>query len=108
MVNYPNISSLNSNSGISGLLALPNASYPNFWTAILAGIWLVLTLGMYFKEKGLNGRGNILSAAAVSALACIVLATLGSLVRIFTVDTLITVVVFGLLIIVIWLFSGRN
>ena len=108
MVDYPNLSSLNSGSGINGLLALPNASYPNFWTVILAGIFFVLALGMFFREKSLNGRASLLSAAAVSAFACMFLATLGSLMRIFTVDTLVNVLVFGLLIIVVWLFSGGD
>lgn len=108
MVDYPNLSSLNANAGIDGILALPNASYPNFWTVILGGIFVVLTLAMFFREKSINGRGNMLSGAAVSAFACIVLATLGSLMRIFTVDTLVNVIVFGLLIIVFWLFSGGD
>ena len=108
MVDYPDLSSLNNGSGIGGLLALPNASYPFFWTLVLGGIFIILALAMYFREKSINGRGNLLSAAAVSSLACIVLATLGSLMEIFTVETLVPVVVFGVLIIVVWIFSTRH
>lgn len=89
-------------------MALPNASYPFFWTIILAGIWILLSLTMYFREKSLRGVGNVLSSMAVSALACIMLATLGSLFGIFTVATLVPVIVFAVLIIVIWLFSSKQ
>jgi putative exporter of polyketide antibiotics len=108
MVDYPNLSSLNSNSGIGGLLAFPNAIDPLFWTVILTGIFSVLTLTMYFREKSLTGRGNLLSSAAVSSLACIMLAVLGSLLEIFTVETLVPIAVFGILIIVVWIFSNKN
>jgi hypothetical protein len=108
MVDYPDLSSLTNNSGIEGLLQLPNASYPYFWTLILGGIFFVLTLTMYFREKSLRGTGNILSSAAVASLACIVLAGLGSLLEIFTVETLVPVIVFGLLIIAVWIFSTRH
>lgn len=108
MVEYPDLSSLNNASGIGGLMSLPNASYPWFWTTILAGIWIIIALTTYFREKSLKGVGNLLSSLAVSALACIILATVGSLFGIFTVETLVPVAVFGAVIIVIWLFSSKN
>lgn len=107
MVEYPNISSLNNNSGISGLLALPNASFPLFWTTIIGGIFIILTFTMYFSEKSLKGRGNMLSSMAVSSLACIFLAGLGSLFGIFTVTTFIPILVFGIMIIVVWIISVK-
>lgn len=108
MVEYPDLSNLSNTSGIEGLMSLPNASYPWFWTTILAGIWIIISLTTYFREKSLNGRGNLLSSMAVSALACIILATVGSLFGMFTVETLVPVAVFEVVIIVIWLFSSKN
>ena len=106
MVDYPDLSSLGNSSGIDGLLTLPNASFPFFWVTILAGIWLIITFALYYGEKSSKGRGNLLSSAGVSAFACITLATIGSLFGLFTVTTLVPVIVFGILVIAIWLFSS--
>lgn len=107
MVDYPNLTSIQNDSNIATLLALPNASNPFFWTVILGGVFIILSLTMYFREKSLTGRGNLLSSSAVSALACIVIAVFGSLINIFTVETLVPVLVFGLVIIVSWIFSSK-
>ena len=102
---YPDLSNLSNTSGISGLLTLPNASYPFFWTIILAGIFIILSSTMYYREKALKGVGNLLSSMAVSSFACIVLATFGSLVGIFTVTYLVYIAVVGIVIIALWIFS---
>lgn len=107
MVEYPNLSSLNDNAGIGGLLALPNASYPWFWTTIIGGIFIILSLTLYYSEKSLKGRGNFLSSMAVSSLACIIISVLGSLFGIFTVETLVPVLVFGIMIIAVWIISTK-
>lgn len=107
MVDYPDLSSLGNTSGIDDLLTLPNASFPFFWTTILAGIWLIISLSLYYGEKSLKGRGNLLSSMGVSAFACIVLATLGSLFGLFTLTTLVPILVFGILVIAIWLISSK-
>lgn len=108
MVEYPDLSSLSNNSGIEDLMALPNASFPWFWVTILAGIFLILTLSLYYREKEERARGSLLSAAAVSSLACIVLAVIGSLFGLFTLETLVPVIVFGILIIAVWFMSARS
>jgi hypothetical protein len=105
MVDYPNLSSLGNGSDIGDIMALPNASYPWFWVVVLMGVWLIVSLSIYFKEKGMIGRSSLLSAMAIASLPCMMLATLGSLFGVFTLTTLLPVLVFGLLIIVIWIFS---
>lgn len=107
MVDYPDLSSLSNSSGIEALIALPNASYIWFWPTILAGLFVIFTLAMYFGEKSLKGTGNAFSAAAISALACIMLAVLGSFLGMFTVVTLVPIVVFGVVIIAIWIMVGK-
>ncbi len=102
---YPDLSNLNNNSNIGDLLAIPNASYPFFWSWILIGVGLLITLSLYFREKESNARGNLLSSAAVASLVVIVIATLGSIVNIVTFTALVPILVFGLLIIAIWFFS---
>lgn len=108
MVNYPDLSNVTNSSGVEGLIALPNASYPFFWTLILAGIWVIVSGTLYFTEKNLNGRGNLLSSMAVASLGCILLAILGSLIGMFTLTTLVPVMVFGLVIIAVWIISGQR
>lgn len=106
LVDYPDLSSLNNDSGITGLLALPNASYPWFWTLIIVGIWAIITFTLYFSEKSIKGRGNMLSCASISSLSCIILSLLGSLLGILTVVTQVPIIVFCVIIIVIWIFSN--
>lgn len=108
MVNYPDLSNITNGSGIGDILALPNASFPWFWTLILGGLWIILSSILYYSDRRLDGRGNLLASMAVAALACIIVATLGSLLGIFTVDALITITVFGLLIIVAWIIFPKN
>ena len=106
-VDYPDLSSISNNSNIGSFLSLPNSSYPFFWTWLIFGIFVILTLSLYFKEKAKIGKGNLLSSAAVSSLAIVILATLGSLIGLFTIKTLIPIIVMSLVIIIVWIFSKK-
>lgn len=107
MVTYPDLSSLNNGSGISGLMALPNASYPFFWAWVMGGIWIIMVLTMYFKETEKFGKSNILSSMAAASLAIIILSAIGTVLTIISVDIMITILVLGLVIIAIWFFSSK-
>jgi uncharacterized membrane protein len=102
---YPDFSNLSENGSVSDLLSLPNASYPFFWTWIMAGLFLIITLSLYFRERQLKGVGNILSSMAVSSLAVIMLSLVGTLIGILTITTVLPILVFGIVIIAIWIFS---
>lgn len=104
---YPNLSSLSNSTGIGGLLSLPNSSFPWYWTLMLVAVGIILTMTMYYRDKSLQGRGNILSSLAVASLACIVLGVLGSLLGLFTVVTLVPIIVFCVLIVAVWVISGK-
>lgn len=106
MVSYPDLSNL-SGGGIGELLALPNSSYPFYWALIMIGIWIIISFSIYFKEKSLLSRGNLLSAMAVSAFAVIMLSTIGTLFDIMTLTVFLPLLVGGLVIIAIWIFSGK-
>lgn len=104
MVEYPN---LNDFSGSLGeLLSLPNASYPFYWLLIMVGLWIIISLTIYFKEKADLGKGNLLSAMAVSAFAIIILSTVGTLFNIITLAIFLPLLIGGLTIIAIWIFSS--
>ncbi len=102
MVDYPDLSSLTNSSGIGGLLSLPNASYPYFWAWILGGLWVIITLTTYIKEKDKIGKGRILSSMAVACLAILFLGTIGTVLGIVSVDIMVYILVFSLIIIGLW------
>lgn len=108
VVEYPDLSNLGDDSGIAELMALPNSSLPFYWALILVGIWVIISLSMYFKEKADGKPGNLLSGMAVSALAVIMLATLGSLFNIISLTVLLPLIVGGLTVIAFWIFSGSS
>ncbi len=107
MVDYPDLSSLDSGSGIAGLMSLPNSSYPYFWAWILSGIWVIMVLTMYFKEVEKVGKAKILSSMAVASFAILVLSTIGTVLTIISVEIMVNILVLSLIVIGIWLFSGK-
>ena len=106
MVEYPDLSSLSEGGGIAELMALPNASYPFYWVIIMVALWIIITLTMYFKEKEISTRGNLLGAMAISAFAIIMLSTIGTLFNILTLPIYLPLLIGGLVIIAIWIFSS--
>ncbi len=108
MVNFPDLSSLSNSSGIGEFLSLPNASYPYFWAWIIGGIWMIITMTLYFKEKEKKGFGNILSSMAVSCFAVLVLSLIGTIVGFISVEIMIYILVLGFAIIAVWFFSGKK
>jgi len=107
MVNYPDLSNLNSSSNIGNLLALPNASYPFFWAWILGGFWFIITSTLYFVEKEKTGRGRILASMSISSFTIITLAIIGTLFGIITLEIMIYLLVINLIIIGVWFFSTK-
>jgi len=107
MVNYPDLSNLNNQSGIGGLMSLPNSSYPFFWAWILGGIWVIISLTMYFSEKEKIGRGKILSSMSVASFVIVLLSTIGTILGIVSVDIMIYILVISSIIIGIWWFSVK-
>ncbi len=105
MVNYADLGNLSENATIGELMALPNNAYPYFWAWIIGGIWLIMALSMYFSQKEKIGKTNFLSPLAISSFACIILSAIGTLVGIISLEIMIYVLVFGLLIIVVYFFS---
>jgi len=105
MVTYPDLSSLSSNQTIGSLLALPNASYPFFWAWILGGIWTIITLTLYFKEKERIGRTRILSDMSVASFATLILALIGTLVGFVPMTIMVYTLTLSVVIIAIWFFN---
>ncbi len=107
MVDYPDLSSLSNDSGIAGLMSLPNASYPYFWAWIMGGIWAIIVLTMYFQEVEKTGKAKMLSSMAVASLAILLLSTIGTVLIIISTEIMVVILVLSLIIIAIWFFSSK-
>lgn len=107
MVEYPDLSNLNNDSGIAGLMSLPNASYPFFWAWILGGIWIIIVLNLYFKESEKLGKAKILSSMAVASFAILLLSTIGTVLTIVSTEIMVNILVLSLMVIGIWFFSSK-
>jgi len=108
MVSYPDLSSLSDNPTIGDFLALPNASYPFFWAWILGGIWIIITLSLYFSEKDRKTVESMLASMAIGCFAALILCVLGTIVGFVSLEIMIYALVFGIGIIAVWLFTTRK
>lgn len=105
-MSYIGLESLNDTS-VAGIMSFPLTGDYYFYAKILFGIWLIIGLGFFFEEKKRLGKGNMLSSLAVSSLAIIVLAVIGSLFDIITQEVFVSTIVLGLIFIFIWFVRGR-
>lgn len=105
MVSYPDLGDISGSGDIGALLSLPNSSYPFYWGLMMVALWFIISLTIFFKEKSLTTKGNMLSAMAVSSFAVIILSTVGTLFGIMTLEIFLPLLVAGLLIIAIWIMS---
>ena len=105
---FPDLSNFTTNPTIGDFMAFPNSSYPYFWAWIMGGLWMIISLTLYFKEKEKVGRSSLLSSMAVASLAVILLSTIGTIVGFITLEIMIFILVIGFLIIGIWFFSNEN
>lgn len=108
MVSYPDLSSLNDTSGIGGLMSLPSSAYPYFYAWIMGGLWMIISLSLYFSERQRKGKSNILSSMAVACFSIMILSVTGTIVGFISLEIMIYILVFSFSIIGIWFFtSGR-
>ena len=105
-MSYLGLESLNDTS-VAGIMSFPLSGDYYFYAKILFGIWLIIGLGFFFEEKKRLGKGNMLSSLAVSSLATIVLAVIGSLFDIVTQEVLVSTIVLGSIFIFIWFVRGK-
>jgi len=108
MVSYPDLSSLSNNPTIGDILTLPNSSYPYFWIWIIGAIWLIITLSLYFGEKEKKIVESLLASMAVACFSTLVLSVLGTIVGFISLEIMIYILVFSIVIIAVWLFTNRK
>lgn len=103
---WPGLENVSTNS-TQDLLKFPLSGNSWFYALILVGIWLILALNLFFREKERLGVSNFLSSMAVSSFAIVLVAFLGSLVGIITTKVLGIFIALAIIIIGIWFFSDR-
>jgi tellurite resistance protein TehA-like permease len=105
LVTFPDLSNLSSDPSIADLLKLPNSTYPFFWLWIIAGIWVIISLSLYFIEKKKLGKGNLLSAVAVACFPIIVLSVIGTIIGIISLEIMIYILILSFMIISVWFYT---
>jgi len=107
MAHFYDLSNLNSSQqNIGDFLRLPATSYPYFYAWILAGIWFIITLTLYYKGKERFGKENLLSCMAISSFSILVLSLVGTILTIISLEIMIYILVISLTIMIIWFFSN--
>ena len=89
-------------------MQFPSIDTPAFYPGLLFTIFIVLTSVMFFREVRREGRGNMVSALAISGFATMILATLLSLLGLIQTQVLVITFVITSIFAVFFLLSSRN
>lgn len=97
--------------GIEDYLVYPTTCYYYFWAVILFVLFIVITYGMYSRERELQVQPDLISSAGVGSIAILLLAIIGSLISstngipMIQQDILLTVIALWVVISAIWFFK---
>jgi len=92
-------------------LIYPTSCYYYFWSTILFGLFILLVLTLYFRERDRETHPDIISNMGVSSMAIIFLSLILTLMKnsdgipVLQSDLFIYHIVFGLILILIWIFK---
>lgn len=98
-------------NGIADLLVYPTVCDYYFYAKIFAGLFIILTLAVYFTEKKVLLKPDIISGMGVSSLAIFFLALIGTLITstdgipMVQQDIFIYVIAFTIIFVGIWYFK---
>jgi len=90
-------------AGIEGIMRFPITCDYYFYAKIMAGIFIILTFILYYRDREKLVKPDVISCMGISAMATIFISLIGSLLGIITSDVLIEIVVGGMIFIIIWL-----
>lgn len=94
-------------TGISGILSYPNTCFNWFWGLIIAAIFFVIALSLYFRDRDRQVNPDFMSILGVSSLASIMIALAGSLLGLIQKEVFSVILAVGLVFVIIWLIK-RN
>ena len=103
---YTGLDNLTS-TDFSDLMTFPSIDTPIFYPLIIFCIFIVLTVGSYFREKESKGEGNFLSSMAVASVITITLSTILRLLEWISRDILIMNLAIGLVLIALYLLTDK-
>lgn len=92
-------------TGIDGFLKYPLSCDYYFYLKIMIGLWVILGSLLYYEERRRVSKANILSSLAISGIAILFIAVVGSLIGIITSDILIILMILVLIPVVIWILT---
>jgi len=101
---FEEISSRNMSEGFHVLFQYVSDVEPIFFPFLLFAVFIIISLGSYFAQKELTGRGNFLASLAVAGyittIVAYVLSLIPGVVNVFTIVVcLVITIIFTLLLI---------
>lgn len=103
-----NITSNGSSSDIVNILTLPTKDFPIFYPMILFAIFIILTLSLFFNQKGREGKGEFMSCLAVSSFATSLISLAMSVLGLIGSTTTVFVFAISIVFIVIFLLTKKD
>jgi len=92
-----------SDTSITGILSYPTLCDTQFYAIIMAAIFIILSFGLFMRDRERETKPDIISAMGVSAIAVIFLSLIGTLIGFIQQAIFIEIFVIGMVIIVIWM-----
>ena len=101
---FEEISSRNMSEGFHVLFQYVSDVEPIFFPFLLFAVFIIVSLGSYFAQKELTGRGNFLASLSVAGyittIVAYVLSLIPGVVNVFTIAVcLVVTIIFTLLLI---------
>lgn len=90
------------------ILNFPNLDTPLFYPMILFAIFLIFSLGTFFRELKREGRANLLSSLAIGGFVTTVIAFILTILDVIQREIMVVVLVISLIFEVIFLLTSRN
>ena len=88
---------------ITGLLSFPTTCFPQFYPIIMAAIFIILSFGLFMRDREREIKPDLISSMGVSAIAVIFLSLIGTLIGIMQPNSFIQIFVIGMVLIAIWM-----
>ena len=93
--------------GLREILNFPNLDTPIFYPVILFVIFIVFTLGTFFRQVKREGKGNFVSSMAVASFVTTTIAFVLSLLGLIQKQVVITATVIFIILQVIYMLTKR-
>lgn len=105
---YTGLEELNGTLDLRALLNFPNIDTPIYYSIILFVIFMIFSLGTFFREIKREGKGNLLSSLAVGGFVTTTIAFIFSLLGLIENAIVILTFVITSLFVVIYLITSKN